>query len=59
MQCGVKLVRNVCVVTKNVSDSLIIGNPVKQVGWLSEAGRKFVFDKNGFTFAVNRMKNIN
>ena len=36
------------VVTKNVPDyALVIGNPAKQMGWMSEYGHKLSFDKNG------------
>ncbi len=36
------------VVTKHVSDyALVVGNPAKQVGWMSEFGHKLIFDKNG------------
>src|SRR4249920_1114949 len=36
------------VVTKNVpSYALVIGNPAKQSGWMSEYGHKLNFDKNG------------
>jgi UDP-2-acetamido-3-amino-2,3-dideoxy-glucuronate N-acetyltransferase len=36
------------VVTKDVPDfALVVGNPAKIVGWMSEAGRKLVFDKSG------------
>ena len=36
------------VVTKDVPDyALVIGNPAKQVDWLSETGQKLIFDKNG------------
>ncbi|MBS1680865.1 MAG: N-acetyltransferase [Bacteroidetes bacterium] len=36
------------VVTKNIPDyALVIGNPAKQVGWMSEYGHKLVFDKTG------------
>ncbi|MFH1942653.1 MAG: Gfo/Idh/MocA family oxidoreductase, partial [bacterium] len=36
------------VVTKDVPDfALVVGNPAKIVGWMSEAGRKLAFDKNG------------
>jgi UDP-2-acetamido-3-amino-2,3-dideoxy-glucuronate N-acetyltransferase len=35
------------VVTKDVSDyAVVIGNPAKQTGWMSECGQKLVFDKN-------------
>jgi UDP-2-acetamido-3-amino-2,3-dideoxy-glucuronate N-acetyltransferase len=37
------------VVTKNVPDyALVIGNPSRQTGWMSEYGHKLEFDKNGF-----------
>jgi UDP-2-acetamido-3-amino-2,3-dideoxy-glucuronate N-acetyltransferase len=37
------------VVTKNVPDyALVIGNPAKQSGWMSEYGHKLTFDKSGF-----------
>ena len=36
------------VVTKTVPDyALVIGNPSRQVGWMSEYGHKLEFDKNG------------
>jgi UDP-2-acetamido-3-amino-2,3-dideoxy-glucuronate N-acetyltransferase len=36
------------VVTKDVPDyALVIGNPAKQSGWMSEYGHKLSFDKNG------------
>lgn len=36
------------VVTKEVKDyALIVGNPGKQVGWMSEAGHRLHFDENG------------
>lgn len=36
------------VVTKNIPDyALVIGNPAKQTGWMSEYGHKLTFDKNG------------
>jgi UDP-2-acetamido-3-amino-2,3-dideoxy-glucuronate N-acetyltransferase len=36
------------VVTKNVPDyALVMGNPAKQTGWMSEYGHKLLFDKNG------------
>lgn len=36
------------VVTKNVPDyALVVGNPAKQAGWMSEYGHKLSFDKNG------------
>jgi UDP-2-acetamido-3-amino-2,3-dideoxy-glucuronate N-acetyltransferase len=37
------------VVTKAVPDyALVIGNPAKQTGWMSEYGQKLLFDNNGF-----------
>lgn len=36
------------VVTKNVEPyALVIGNPAKQKGWISEFGHKLIFDENG------------
>lgn len=36
------------VVTKHVPDyALVIGNPARQVGWMSEYGHKLVFNANG------------
>lgn len=36
------------VVTRNVSDyALVIGNPARQTGWMSEYGHKLNFDKSG------------
>lgn len=36
------------VVTKEVPDfALVIGNPARQTGWMSEYGHKLDFDKNG------------
>jgi len=37
------------VVTKSVpAYALVIGNPARQTGWMSEYGHKLAFDKNGF-----------
>jgi UDP-2-acetamido-3-amino-2,3-dideoxy-glucuronate N-acetyltransferase len=39
------------VVTKDIPDfALVVGNPARIVGWLSEAGKKLVFGKDGFAF---------
>ncbi len=39
------------VVTKDVPDfALVVGNPAKVKGWYSEAGKKLLFDNNGFAF---------
>jgi len=36
------------VVTKAVPDyALVVGNPAKQTGWMSEFGHKLTFDNNG------------
>ncbi|MFA6126669.1 MAG: DapH/DapD/GlmU-related protein [Bacteroidales bacterium] len=36
------------VVTKNVAPyALVVGNPARQTGWISEFGHKLVFDENG------------
>ena len=36
-------------VTKDVPDfALVIGTPARVIGWVSEAGKKLVFDKNGY-----------
>ncbi|MBL7810801.1 MAG: N-acetyltransferase [Bacteroidetes bacterium] len=37
------------VVTKNVPDyALVVGNPARQTGWMSEYGQKLTFDKEGY-----------
>lgn len=37
------------VVTKHVPDyALVVGNPARQTGWMSEFGHKLNFDKEGF-----------
>lgn len=39
------------VVTKDVPDyALVVGNPGRVVGWVSEAGKKLKFDENGVAF---------
>lgn len=39
------------VVTKDVPDyALVVGNPARVVGWMSEAGQKLKFDSNGYAF---------
>jgi len=36
------------VVTKHVPDyALVVGNPAKQIGWMSEYGHRLEFDKTG------------
>jgi len=37
------------VVTKDVKPyALVVGNPARQTGWMSEYGHKLIFDDNGF-----------
>lgn len=37
------------VVTKEVPDyALVVGNPARQTGWMSEYGHKLMFDRDGF-----------
>ncbi len=37
------------VVTKTVKDyALVVGNPAKQIGWMSEYGHRLEFDKEGY-----------
>jgi UDP-2-acetamido-3-amino-2,3-dideoxy-glucuronate N-acetyltransferase len=45
------------VVTKNIPDyALIIGNPGKIVGWVSEAGIRLVFDSKGLGYCEKSKK---
>ncbi len=45
-------------VTKDVPDyALMIGNPAKIIGWVSEAGKRLNFDKDGFAFCEKSDKN--
>ena len=45
------------VVTKDVPDfALVIGNPARVVGWVSEAGKKLVFDKEGNAYCEKSKK---
>lgn len=45
------------VVTKDVPDyALVVGNPARQTGWISEAGQKLIFDKDGFAFCIKSNK---
>ncbi len=45
------------IVTKDVPDyALVIGVPGKIVAWVSEAGKKLDFDKNGFAFCEKSQK---
>lgn len=39
------------VVTHDVPDyAMVLGNPARRVGWMSENGQKLLFDKDGFAF---------
>jgi UDP-2-acetamido-3-amino-2,3-dideoxy-glucuronate N-acetyltransferase len=41
------------VVTKNVPDyALVVGNPSKQIGWMSEFGHRLIFDENGLAICM-------
>jgi UDP-2-acetamido-3-amino-2,3-dideoxy-glucuronate N-acetyltransferase len=45
------------VVTKDVPDhALVVGNPARIIGWMSEAGRKLAFDKDGHAFCEKSKK---
>jgi UDP-2-acetamido-3-amino-2,3-dideoxy-glucuronate N-acetyltransferase len=54
--CGCTIGRNAligagCVVTRDVPDfALMIGNPARQTGWVSEAGQKLFFDNQDKAF---------
>lgn len=60
--CGHTIGRNSivgagAVVTKDIPDyALVVGNPAKIVGWVSEAGRKLKFDEYGFAFCEKSKK---
>lgn len=41
------------VITKPVKPfALVVGNPAKQIGWVSENGHKLVFNENGRAFCI-------
>jgi UDP-2-acetamido-3-amino-2,3-dideoxy-glucuronate N-acetyltransferase len=45
------------VVTKDVPDfALVVGNPARIVGWVSEAGKKLSFDKHGIAYCEKSKK---
>jgi UDP-2-acetamido-3-amino-2,3-dideoxy-glucuronate N-acetyltransferase len=45
------------VVTKDIPDfALVVGNPARLVGWMSEAGVKLVFDAAGYAFCEKSKK---
>ena len=60
--CGHTIGRHVMigagtVVTKDVPDyALVVRNPGKVVGWVSEAGKKLIFDKDGIAFCEKSNK---
>lgn len=46
------------VVTKDVPDyALIVGNPAKQIGWISEFGHRLEFDDKGFAICTESGQN--
>jgi UDP-2-acetamido-3-amino-2,3-dideoxy-glucuronate N-acetyltransferase len=45
------------VVTKDIPDfALVVGNPARIVGWMSEAGKKLNFDKDGSAYCTKSNK---
>jgi UDP-2-acetamido-3-amino-2,3-dideoxy-glucuronate N-acetyltransferase len=45
------------VVTKDIPDfALVVGNPARIVGWMSEAGKKLSFNKDGFAYCEKAKK---
>lgn len=45
------------VVTKNIPDfALVVGNPAKIIGWMSEAGKRLKFDKDGYAYCDKAKK---
>jgi len=45
------------VVTRDVPDfALVVGNPARIIGWMSEAGTRLAFDKDGFAFCERSKK---
>ncbi len=60
--CGVTIGRFAfvgagAVVTKDVPDyGLVVGNPAKLIGWMSEAGEKLIFDDEGFAYCKKSNK---
>jgi UDP-2-acetamido-3-amino-2,3-dideoxy-glucuronate N-acetyltransferase len=62
--CGITL-GNYCfigagaVVNKDVPDYGLIGNPARQIGWMSENGQRLHFDEKGIADVLKPAKNIN
>ena len=60
--CGITLGKNCLigagsVVTKDVPDyALVVGVPGKIIGWVSEAGKRLEFNKEGFAFCEKSKK---
>ena len=60
--CGLTLGKHAfigagAVVTKDVPDyAIIVGNPGRIVGWMSEGGEKLIFDENGKAFCKKSNK---
>jgi UDP-2-acetamido-3-amino-2,3-dideoxy-glucuronate N-acetyltransferase len=60
--CGITLGKHCLigagsVVTKDVPDyALVVGIPGKILGWVSEAGKRLEFDKDGFAFCAKSKK---
>ena len=47
------------VVTKDVAAyALVVGNPAKQIGWMSEEGKNFNLTKKASLFATKQVSNI-
>ena len=45
------------VVTKEVpAYALVVGNPARQIGWMSENGQRLIFDENGFAICSETNK---
>ena len=45
------------VVTKDIPDfALVVGNPARIIGWMSEAGTRLAFDKDGFSYCERSKK---
>ncbi len=45
------------VVTKDIPDyALVVGNPAKKIGWVSEAGQKLIFDSDGIAYCSKSNK---
>ena len=60
--CGNNIGRNAMVgagsvVTKDIPDyALVVGSPAKIIGWVSEAGKRLVFDENNFAYCEKSNK---